>query len=117
MTDGTAEISVYCNPPHMYGGPVHFILGLNDEKIAEGTSGETMHAEVPLGRQKLLILIENGSISSFTGTTEVEIHDGMELKIKYGVLSRSAKLVLKKRGKTRRSDLAAADRPMEQPHP
>ena len=86
-------ISIFLNPPHLYRGDIRFTVGINDEKVAEGKAGETISVTVPEGRRKILILVENGSITSFTGTTEVEVRDGMSLKIRYGILARTAKLV------------------------
>ncbi len=86
-------ISILLNPPHLYSGDVRFTVGVNDEKIAEGKAGETISVTLPEGRRKILILVENGTVTSFTGTTDVDVGDGMSLKIKYGVLSRTAKLV------------------------
>ena len=91
--DNMSVISILLNPPRLYTGDIRFTVGVNDEKIAEGKAGETISVTLPEGRRKILILVENGTVTSFTGTTDVEVRDGMSLKIKYGVLSRTAKLV------------------------
>ncbi len=95
--DDSAAISILFNPPHLYGGEVHFTVGINDEKIAEGKAGETVSIKLPTGRHNILILVENGTPTSFTGTTEVEVRDGQSLKIRYGILARTAKLVFNKK--------------------
>lgn len=94
--DGSSAITILFNPPHLYSGDIHFTVGIDDEKIAEGKAGETVKINIPEGRRKILILVENGSATSFSGTTEVEVRDGQSLKIRYGILSRTAKLTFRK---------------------
>lgn len=94
--DGNATITIFLNPPRLYGGEVHFTIGINDEKIAEGKANETVSLRLPEGRMKIQVLVENGSTASFTGITEVEVRDGQSLKIRYGILSRTTKLVFRK---------------------
>ncbi len=97
MMDDSAAVSILFNPPHLYGVDVRFTVGIDDEKIAEGKAGETVSVRLPAGRQKILILVENGTATSFTGTTEVEVRDGQSLKIRYGILARTAKLVFNRK--------------------
>ena len=90
----TAFLNIRCNPPKRFAGRVHFIVGIDDEQLGEGYSGDIISIEVPLGRQKVLILVRDGGIDSMSGTTDIEVSEDMNLKVKYALLSKSARLVI-----------------------
>ncbi|MBO4502154.1 MAG: hypothetical protein J5707_00645, partial [Candidatus Methanomethylophilus sp.] len=62
----TATLTVLCNPPTGFRGKVHFMIGIKDEVIGEGYAGETIAAQVPLGRHDITVLVRNEGLNSMT---------------------------------------------------
>ena len=90
----TAILRIECNPPKRFGSGSDFIFGIKDEMLARGEAGETVTMEVPLGVQEITVLVRNTGIDSLNGVTRVDVDGDMSFRIRYGLFSKSAKLVL-----------------------
>ena len=93
METETVSITILCNPPRLYRGEVNFNIGVDDEIVAKGKAGETVTVQIGKGLRNISLWIENGTSNTFGGTTPVQPYEGMSLKIRYGIMSNTVKLV------------------------
>ena len=89
----TATVTVFCNPPAGVRGKVHFMIGINDEVIGEGYAGETIVAQVPVGKQDVTILVRNEGLNAMNGVSSLNITGDVSLKVKYALFGKKASLV------------------------
>lgn len=89
----TATVTVFCNPPAGFRGKIHFMIGINDEVIGEGYAGETIVAQVPLGRQDITVLVRNEGLNAMNGVSSIVIEGDVSLKVKYALFGKKASLV------------------------
>lgn len=91
---GTSTLTILLNPPKGFRGKVHFIIGINDEMIGEGYANETIEVQVPAEVIDVSVLVRNEGINSLQGITTLDATGNLSLKIKYGLFSKKAELVL-----------------------
>jgi hypothetical protein len=76
-----------------YRGKVHFMIGINDEVIGEGYAGETIVAQVPVGKHDVTILVRNEGLNAMNGVSSLNITGDVSLKVKYALFGKKASLV------------------------
>ncbi|MCQ2079393.1 MAG: hypothetical protein MJZ38_04980 [archaeon] len=93
MTE-TSTLTILLNPPKGFRGRIHFMIGINDEMIGEGYANETIQVTVPAGVNEVSVLVRNEGTNSMQGSTVLDASRDLSLKIKYGLFSKKAELVL-----------------------
>lgn len=86
-------IRIRCNPPVGFGADSHFMIGINDEILAEGHADGILAVELDHGEHEIQILIRSSTLSSMTGTSAIDVTGDADYRFRYALFGKRAILV------------------------